>query len=77
MTRPTDAEVREMCAEFFADLQIEHGDAEISEDGLRASIPYYSHGRWRAHVIDLQQMARTAFDVFSRAALTAQETTDD
>lgn len=54
------SEVLELCGQFAEDLKAEHGDLEVSEDGLSASIPYYSHGRMNAHVLDLELMAKTA-----------------
>ena len=57
----TQDEVSELCAQFIEDLKVEYGDdLEKSDDGLSASIQYYSHGRWCTHDIDLEMMAKTA-----------------
>lgn len=47
-------------SEFFEDLQIEHPDVEMSDDGYTALIPRFSHGRMIRERIDLHQMAKTA-----------------
>ena len=62
----TQEEVKELCAELCEDLKVIEGDAELSEDGLSAIIPYYSHGRMNAHNIDLEMMAKTAL-IFARS----------
>jgi len=53
-------EVKAVCADMFLDMQVTEPDAELSDDGLRATIPYYSHGRMNAHTIDLEMMAKSA-----------------
>lgn len=62
----TEAEIKELCAEMLEDLKVQEGDAEMSPDGVTALIPYYSHGRNKAHVIDLEMMAKTAL-IFARS----------
>ncbi len=61
-------EVRALCAEMFEDLRCTEGDAELSEDGLSALIPYYAHGRMSAHHLDLEMMAKTAL-IFARSGV--------
>jgi hypothetical protein len=62
----TESEMKEICAAMLEDLKVFEGDAILSDDGLGAIIPYYSHGRTNHHTIDLEAMARTAL-VFSKA----------
>lgn len=58
-------------SEFFKDLQVEHPDLEISDDGYTAMIPHFSHGRMVREKIDLYQMAKTAISTMIGAGWTA------